>query len=464
MKTSKNENEFCDILKYNIETLQNVVRLDKKYEALWKALKPTDKRLTPSIKLLKKLFKKLQTLDIWKHEGKYCFFMTTNNIMKLADIKTASTANRLMNFLCAVGAVNKLNQGEKNFKYEGLKKLTDINKKMFESHIEKSIPMNFYYFKRYTKDELDRMTDRARRLSDAKITSGGAFGKNTLTMRGLDDIAEDVFPKYIKGLSRKEQILFDVYMVLYTLTEQDGYASREDIFDNLIPQYTESEIKRVLKIARPMITQDYVYKRPTKEEREKHGIRDSKFVYLIRTESGSKREIERQFYTEVDLESENIERLNQKVAYWESKFDEFKPQIEKKLHKGELMRLCTDRVSFDGKYFKPSWVITSDARVYDLYKESFIRPKKNKSKSDRYTYGGIMSHRLVANYFCDKSNVWQFGEQDVDVHHIQPYNSNKSNTENNKSTNLQWLSKAEHQRIHGNKCIPDSTSIKSNDS
>ncbi|MBE5948200.1 MAG: hypothetical protein E7261_04125 [Lachnospiraceae bacterium] len=141
-------------------------------------------------------------------------------------------------------------------------------------------------------------------------------------------------------------------------------------------------------------------------------------------------------------------------------FNEQKENIEKQLRQGEEIKHCVDASSFGGKFFNPNWVVTNYARVYSLYYKRWLCPaKKYTGKKNRagnragmyFTLGrNINVSRLVANYFCDKTLIDKYGEENVDVHHIRRINPLLSCEDNNKASNLQYVLKAAYKNGDNN--------------
>lgn len=140
-----------------------------------------------------------------------------------------------------------------------------------------------------------------------------------------------------------------------------------------------------------------------------------------------------------------------------SKFKEQENKIIQQLKAGEEIRHCVDEKSFQGKYYKPEWVVSSFGRVYSLAHKKWLSiPLKEigaKNKDGEYTQrrhyvcGVIPVHQLVANYFCDKTPIGLYDEKNIEAHHIRAYDSTKSNEENNCAANLCYVQKQYHSQV-----------------
>lgn len=146
-----------------------------------------------------------------------------------------------------------------------------------------------------------------------------------------------------------------------------------------------------------------------------------------------------------------------RIANWNLKYEEQKVEIERQLLPGETMVHCIDSESFGGKFYNPRWVATSESRVYSLTRKRWLRgtAKYCRNKTGEVTRVNwtltntecgkdITVHQLIANYFCDKTVVEQFGEENVHVHHIWGYDPEKSCQENNRAEHLQYIVKKHH--------------------
>lgn len=157
-----------------------------------------------------------------------------------------------------------------------------------------------------------------------------------------------------------------------------------------------------------------------------------------------------------------------------TKYNDRRAEIEAQLHEGERIVQCLDKKSFNARYYNPCWLVTSEARIFSLYDMCWREPYQDKagcgyrdaegiySQKPYYLYNTnkyakecagvdfdlkVYIHRIVANYFCDKNAIEQYGEHDCEVHHIIPYNYDRSCTENNRASNLQYISKDTHREV-----------------
>lgn len=133
------------------------------------------------------------------------------------------------------------------------------------------------------------------------------------------------------------------------------------------------------------------------------------------------------------------------------KFKEQKELIESQLMPGELYKHCTDTISFNGRYFVPCWVVTSKSRIWSLKLSRWIKTYREKKRDCVYASNPkrtLSVHLLVANYFCDKSVVELYGEENVEGHHEESFDPEKTNEENNNAGNVQYIVKSDHHDIN----------------
>ncbi len=173
-----------------------------------------------------------------------------------------------------------------------------------------------------------------------------------------------------------------------------------------------------------------------------------------------------------------------KKEEWIKRFEDQKERIQKELFDGETMQQCLNTKSFNGRFYNPMWVITSEARIWSLAKNKnhgdWLSPKRS-NQGKRNADGGytatrrwyeknnweetvrrfnkpemvqVYYHQIVANYFCDKTAIDIFGEDNCVSHHIFGYKRLFDNgmvqdkqtdcTWNNRAKHLRWTLKKDH--------------------
>lgn len=182
------------------------------------------------------------------------------------------TANRHLNLLCALGIFQKIPQNEEN------RLRVNDNFKRENPNLRE---INVFSFRELTDRELHRIEERAERLRVAGITAGNiSFNSLYLAWNDLIDIAIEVFPKNSRlSPDKKLQEYMELQECLEMLIDQNGYATREQLSDNL--PYTNQELKKLYGIFRKHLT-IYDYHRPTKDELTRYQLENNKFIYTRR--------------------------------------------------------------------------------------------------------------------------------------------------------------------------------------
>lgn len=214
-------------------------------------------------------FIKSVNVIIYKH--KYVFVLDNKRLTYKVRKKSGgvSVSSRQINLLCAIGLINKQYQDDED--------MLEVNKIFLGTHPDKKRPVNAFYFRRYTEKELQRCEQRAERLLNAGVTAGN-MGFNCLMLNGLEDIATEVYPKNNRTAPEKKTVEFsELMMVLQFLIEEQGYATRQQIRDNLLIE--ENELDKIFQIYRSQLKDYYNYKKPTKQQKEKLGLQNQKYIY-----------------------------------------------------------------------------------------------------------------------------------------------------------------------------------------
>ena len=219
------------------------------------------------------VLKFILSVNVIIDDHKYLFFASTKKLAYgIRRRHGEQTANRHMNMLCAMGLFTK--QGNQ---YRESEKLIQANKDFFAKHPEAEYAINVFAYKRYTPKELDRIEGRCKRLMAANVTAGN-FSQAMLVLHGLEDISREVLPNnYPDAPKKKEDEYTDLLMVLDGIIANQGYATRQQVKDNLL--FRDSEIDKLFKLFRADIMEVYNFKRPTKEQMERWGLKTLTYVY-----------------------------------------------------------------------------------------------------------------------------------------------------------------------------------------
>lgn len=218
---------------------------------------------------LRQIYSYILKNGVIRVDGKYTFFMDTNKVRTIIGVKTRSTANKHINYLCAMGMINKLKQTQKS--------MTEINKNFLASNPGKR-PINNFYIKEYSEEELDRINTRCKALLEAKIKQG-SLSYIRLIAVGLGDLANEIYMNGIEGYNNKVDNMQDILTVLDAIIADKGYATKQDIKDNLLIK--DSMVDDVWSIFRKQRSDIYDYKRPDRKVKEKYGL--SGYGWIITT-------------------------------------------------------------------------------------------------------------------------------------------------------------------------------------
>ncbi len=252
------------------ENREIIYRLPSKYKYLNHYLKGSLRET------LLKILNFIKDKNIILYNHKYSFFIDNESLTYRVRKKSSGTAtsSRHINLLCAMGLLNKQYQSKDR------DKLLEVNRAFFQMNPDRRMPINVFYFRKYTAKELDRCERRAAALFAAGVTSGN-MSFNYLMLNGLEDIAKEVYPNNNRYAPMKKVVEYqDLIVVMDMLIEQNGYAKREQVQDNLLLE--EEEIVQLFKVFKTALQSRYYYKRPTKQQKEQWALSDSKYIYTKR--------------------------------------------------------------------------------------------------------------------------------------------------------------------------------------
>lgn len=156
----------------------------------------------------------------------------------------------------------------------------------------------------------------------------------------------------------------------------------------------------------------------------------------------------------------------EKKREWIDRFEDQKELIKENLLPSEEIKQCLDTESFNGRYYNPIWVVTSEARIWSLdkcgwygqhttkqgrpnAKGEYIQVQRYHAKNaweETVKRAGtkdqvqVYYHQIVANYFCDKTAIKLFGEDGCVPHHLFGYYKFTSDD----SICCRWINRAKH--------------------
>jgi hypothetical protein len=229
---------------------------------------------------LLKTMKFIKKVRVIIEKGKYIFFIDSIRLTYAVRKKNGGTgtSNRHINLLCAIGLLNKLPQNKDEEDTLRINK-DFLRKQATLASPRKIAPINTFYFKPYTEQELQRCEERASRLMQAGVRAGN-MSFNMLSINGLEDIADEVYPLNNRSAPERKNAEFKTLLyVIEFLIEQQGYATRQQVTDTLSIEIEKKEIERVFRIYRAQLAERYNYKRPTAEQVSQWFLPDHKFIY-----------------------------------------------------------------------------------------------------------------------------------------------------------------------------------------
>lgn len=267
------KNSADDIIEYNKSIIYHI---PKAYTHLGYYLNKGTLKKT-LLKILSQI-KKFNTVIIIEH--KYCFFLDTNSLThKVRKRSGRGTSNRHINLLCAIGLLHK----------EDPEKL-QINANIMKDNPNMTMPVSLYSFRRYTDQELQKCDERAEGLMQAGVTIGNISQTVLATHPQTEGIAREVFPRNSSTAPQRKFREYDsLVKVIENLIDHQGYAYKSQVAYRMhgsveVTVNKMAEVERLFKIFRSDLSEKYYYKRPTKQQIEKWGLTNQKYIYTRKNE------------------------------------------------------------------------------------------------------------------------------------------------------------------------------------
>lgn len=258
------------ILEYN---RYRIYHLPARFENLNMVLQHSGIRET-----LLKILCYIKNKEIFIYRRKYVFFLDNDRITKIRGKTTASVSNRYINYLCAVGFINKQYQNLGAFGDMSTTKLTDINLG-FLLDTGSRRPINTFYFRNYSDHELERLDSRAGSLLNSKITPGN-ISFNMLSVNGCRGIANEVYYSNDKdSVLNKERRYKGLVRGIDGILAERGYTTKQEVIEAL--KIDCREFEWLYKIYRADFKSRYSYKAPGRIERELYNIACDSYKWII---------------------------------------------------------------------------------------------------------------------------------------------------------------------------------------
>ena len=193
---------------------------------------------------------------------------------KVRKKTTAATSNRYFNYLCCLGAIHKLPQGEGN--------LTGVNLTFLLNEQEngKTRPINTFTVYKYTPKQLEKMEARAQLLLENGITQGN-ISHDKLVASGCAEMAAEVYyANSDKAIVKKERDFKRLLELLSRLCNEKGHTTKRELCDLL--DWRKDKLDRILGTFKKEWQQQYSYKAPNKEETEQYNLKSKAWIMTRR--------------------------------------------------------------------------------------------------------------------------------------------------------------------------------------
>lgn len=268
--------EAKTILEYNRKRLY---RLPKKYSSLAAAL---DSPVKQDLLDIIAYWLKRDCIAYGSHDMVY-FLSTHNGTYAVRKKSTKDVTNKRISYLCALGLLQKVEQrilygynngAQRRYLRKG--SLSNINRKFLRYKTWNVRAINTFKVFKYSSDTLDECNRRAERLLAAKITPGN-ISYNQLAANGLEDIAMDVFKENRAGAVEKKEKEYKILTgCMDFLIAEHGYTTKQEIIDNCLLE--DKEIKKLFRIFKINLSDKYIYKRPTEEQKEHFKLENDNWI------------------------------------------------------------------------------------------------------------------------------------------------------------------------------------------
>lgn len=207
-------------------------------------------------------------------QHRYMFFLCNNHIaVRVRKSASAKTAAHHMNLLCALGLFTKIPQNKSTKKDRD--ELDRVNDNFIRNNPDKR-PINFYSFRLYDSTELKRIEERATRLRQAEVTTTNIDFVYLMNNGDVQDLAAEVFPKNkMSVLDKKDRCFYVLIKTMEELITEQGYCYQSQALRRVHFKHK----KLLLQQYATRIKEWYDYHKPTREQKERFGLKDYKYIY-----------------------------------------------------------------------------------------------------------------------------------------------------------------------------------------
>lgn len=250
------------ILEHNLQILYHI---PNRYQNLTRALKNVRKDLLA-------IYKYIKGIDpiIWKQ--KYVWYIDNRHLTyKIRKSQSEAQSNRIFNYLSCIGVLEKQKQIGDD--------MIGINKEfMLETGRERAI--NVFTVYRYTPKKLDELERRSAELLEHGITPGN-ISRDKLVISGLPRLAKKIYySNKEEPLQRKEKEFERIIACMRNQCQKNGYTTKKELC--IFLGIKSSKLDELLKLFRSTWQTEFVYKPPSRAEKEQYKIITKKFIFRRR--------------------------------------------------------------------------------------------------------------------------------------------------------------------------------------
>ena len=227
---------------------------------------------------MREVYKYYKKRDVLVQNGKNHFSISAEYltmILKDAGIcRTKATANKHLNYLCCLGFF---------IKPDIFQMICEYNVSYFDERYDRYISV--YTFRKYKRNELEKINANARLLLDNKITPGNISKKQLLDcpVKAINDMAHLIHTDIFNDDLPEWHVVSEMKILNFIADdiEQNGYSTKQRIYDNVQVKSTNNSyhIDKLLKSSQ-VLWRDYIYKRPSNEEKVKYNHNSDKFIII----------------------------------------------------------------------------------------------------------------------------------------------------------------------------------------
>lgn len=276
-------NEAQELIKANIQTIENLD--DETYPFLYDYLKPRAPLRKTFLTLMEWLSEKNIILD-----GNPKFFVTTDQLtmIRLPNCKNVrnghATSNRHLNMLAAMGMFHKEPQ------YPQYGKALRI----VQDYYDKTGKRSFGVFRiiKYNEQNLEAIEDRCLDLKTAGITAGN-IQYDMFAVNGLKELGQEIYyANSWKSADNKKKDYDDLMKIMADLIAEHEYTTNRQIrgqwrashgaYKALEVRKADNHLKKIMRIYKAQINDQYQHKPPKDEDMEKYGLVGRDWIWIAR--------------------------------------------------------------------------------------------------------------------------------------------------------------------------------------